>query len=417
MGSILFLLLAVVACSSTATPSPSASRRPMASAKPSPTASPTPTPRPSPRPMAQATLTPGREMTMAREGQTAVRLADGRVLIMGGYVPITPQKCGMACVQPRTSSVEIYEPSPGKFSPNGSLAEPLLPEQSLLLNDGHVLVYGDNFSTDDPNTIEIYDPARGTSTVVKPPAGVALPFGSTVVLLADGRVLIAGGSLPIGPYGSGGNTTSKMTLMFDPKSGGLSAGPSMAEPREGALGTLLDDGRVLMVGGEYWDRTVGIGNDNAELIDPSRPLSQSTLLKTSQHPETSTLLSDGRVLVMEYGGPAGGTDREVSEIFDPRAEKFTPVGPMSTPRTGSLTAIRIPDGRVLVFGAYDAQNNAVTTVEAFDPDSETFQVIATGFPAIQGFSATLLDDGEILFAGGGNGKWNGMTAATWLLKP
>jgi N-acetylneuraminic acid mutarotase len=72
---------------------------------------------------------------------------------------------------------------------------------------------------------------------------------------------------------------------------------------------------------------------------------------------------------------------------------------------------------VLVFGGVDAQNKAVTTVEAFDPDSETFQVVATGLPDIQDFSATLLDDGEILIAGGSNGEWNGMTAATWLLKP
>jgi hypothetical protein len=58
----------------------------------------------------------------------------------------------------------------------------------------------------------------------------------------------------------------------------------------------------------------------------------------------------------------------------------------------------------------------VGTVEAFDPDSGTFQVIATGFPKITDFSATLLNDGEILIAGGQSD--NGlMTAATWLLKP
>jgi Kelch motif len=147
-------------------------------------------------------------------------------------------------------------------------------------------------------------------------------------------------------------------------------------------------------------------NANAELIDPSHPLSPSTLLPLSQYPVSSTLLSDGRVLVMEtFGGGAGPAG---SEVFDPRTEKFTPVGPMSTPRTGSI-AIRIPDGRVLVFGGVDSDREAVTTVEAFDPDSETFQVIAT-VPDIQGFSATRLDDGEILIVGGSGN-------AAWLLKP
>jgi N-acetylneuraminic acid mutarotase len=89
---------------------------------------------------------------------------------------------------------------------------------------------------------------------------------------------------------------------------------------------------------------------------------------------------------------------------------------MSTPRTGSA-AIGIQDGRVLVFGGLDSNCAAVRTVEAFDPDSGTFQVIATGFPDLTGFSATLLNDGRILIAGGsGNNDWN-LTAASWLLKP
>jgi len=44
-------------------------------------------------------------------------------------------------------------------------------------------------------------------------------------------------------------------------------------------------------------------------------------------------------------------------------------------------------------------------------------VIGTEFPALTDFSATLLNDGRILVAGGNNGDWNGMTAASWLLKP
>jgi hypothetical protein len=56
------------------------------------------------------------------------------------------------------------------------------------------------------------------------------------------------------------------------------------------------------------------------------------------------------------------------------------------------------------------------TVEAFDPDSGTFQVIATGLPKTSGYSATLLDDGRILIAGG-TGESTGLTTASWLLKP
>jgi hypothetical protein len=351
-------------------------------------------------------------MTLAREGQAAVRLDDGRVLIMGGTVPFTGV-CGMACIEPATASVEVYDPGTGKFSPNGSLSQPRSDGKAVLLHDGRVLVSGGY----DPsvgwlNTIEIYDPARRTSVVVKPPADIQkLPADPTVVLLSDGRALIAGGSYD--EY----NSTSKVTLIFDPASGGFSDGPLMAEPRQGATATLLDDGRVLIVEGEYYENNYGYANQNAELIDPSHPLSGSSSLPLAFDAATSTLLSDGRVLVAGGGPDASGAcvTPNVPEVFDPGTEKFTPVGPMSTPRSGSA-AIKIKDGRVLLLSAMDSSCADKGTVEAFDPDSGTFQVIATGLPKTSGYSATLLDDGRILIAGG-TGESTGLTTASWLLKP
>ena len=350
-------------------------------------------------------------MTVAREGQSAVRLAGGRVLIMGGTVPFVG-KCQMTCLDPATASVEIYDPSTGEFSPNGSLAEPGGGE-ALLLNDGRVFVFGGEGQYGYAlNTVEIYDPATGTAVVVEQPAGIELPFNPTVVLLSDGRVLIAGGSSD-----QLGESASSATVIFDPASAVFSIGPVMAEGRQDATATLLADGRVLIVGGGYSTGGYGHWYNNAEVIDPSHPLSRSTLL-VSPHSTTSTLLSDGRVLVAGGAWYESGTGRtlEAPEIFDPITERFTLVGPMSTPRTES-TAVKIPDGRVLFVGGQDSTGATVDTVEAYDPDSGTFQVIATGFPKVLSFSATLLDDGEVLIAGGGSDEWNGMTAASWLLKP
>jgi hypothetical protein len=428
MGSILSLLLAVVACSSTATPSPTATKSPgpatrspissltavpssaaPATPSPIPTPSPTPSPTASPRPMTPATLKPGPALTKARTGQAAVRLADGRVLLMGGMVPFTGQ-CGMACTNPPSASVEIYDPRTRKFSPNGSLAEGRSNEQALLLMDGRVLLWGGDLDQD--NKMEIYDPAKKVSVEVTPPADTQyLPFDPSLTLLADGNVLIAGGVY----YGS----SSNVTLIFDPARGVFSHGPLMAAPREGAPATLLDDGRVLIAGGEYLQDNNDSANNNVELLDPSHPASQSRVVVPNDHPVSSMLLSGGRVLVVEESSrdtsvPCG--TRAVSEVLDARTETFTPVGPMTTPRTGSAV-VKLPDGRVLFIGGVDANCAAVGTVEAFDPDSGTFQVVATSFPKITDFSATLLNDGEILIAGGrGSDDWN-MTATTWLLKP
>lgn len=141
-------------------------------------------------------------------------------------------------------------------------------------------------------------------------------------------------------------------------------------------------------------------------------------MPVSLDPSTSILLSDGRVLVAG-GGPdpsgVGCADPNVPEVFDPRTEKFTPVGPMSMPRSGPA-AIRTKDGRVLLLSGLDSICADPGTVEAFDPDSGTFQVLATGFPMTGGYSTTLLEDGRVLIAGG-TGERTGLTAASWLLKP
>jgi hypothetical protein len=178
---------------------------------------------------------------------------------------------------------------------------------------------------------------------------------------------------------------------------------------------------VLIAGGRHYCVWITDGysyddcqNDDAELLDPSHPLSKSTLLVSQGRP-TTTLLSDGRVLVA--GGGRYIEDAapipEAPEIFDPRTEKFTPVGPMRTPRF-ETTAIKIADGRVLFFGGMDPTKG---TIEAFDPDSGTFQVIAERFPNITNFSATLLNDGRILVAGGSSNSRQEISAATWLLTP
>jgi hypothetical protein len=422
MGSIFLLLLAVVACSSATTPSPtivksSPGTTPSPASTPgpthSPTATPTASPTPSPRPMAPATVNRGPAMNQARESQAAVRLTDGRVLIIGGTVPFVG-KCPMACIEPSTASVEVYDPKTGKFRRNGSLAEVRSNANAVLLRDGTVLVMGGSYGA--PETMEIYDPASGKSALVKLPANLeSLPAEAAISLLADGRVLIAGGTYDLW------TSTSNVTLIFDPTNRKFSDGPLMAKPRQEATATLLEDGRVLIVGGEDIRGGYGSANGDAELLDPAKPLAKSTLLKSiyplvSVKPETPTTLSDGRVLVATEGPYAGCMAPANPEVFDPRTDEFGYPGPMITPRSGA-SAVRVGDGRVIFFGGVDGDCSPVGTVEAFDPDSGTFQVIATGFPKITLFSSTLLDDGAILIAGGTSGAWDSMTAATWLLKP
>ncbi len=133
---------------------------------------------------------PTGNMATARRGHTATRLADGRVLIAGGVT------CCDASGEVLSGAAEIYDPATGVFQPTGSLATGRGFHAATLLADGRVLVTG-GFITVDPSmtaSAEVYDPSTGLFD----PAG-AMQVGRVLhsaVLLTDGRVLALGGLDP-----------------------------------------------------------------------------------------------------------------------------------------------------------------------------------------------------------------------------
>lgn len=161
--------------------------------------------------------------------------------------------------------------------------------------------------------------------------------------------------------------------------------------REDHTATLLPNGRVLVAGGRN-----PIPIDATELFDPVRGV--FTALPTLSAPRahhTATLLRDGRVLltggfVDEDEPPLG------AEIFDPEDESFTSVGPMVDGRRQEHTATLLPDGRVLIAGGAVA----TSSVELFDPETDTFAPSTDLAQSRFRHTATLLVDGRVLFVGG-----------------
>jgi len=127
------------------------------------------------------------DMVTARRGHTATRLADGRVLIAGGVV------CCDAAGEVLTGTAEVYDPGTGEFQPTGSLATARGFHAATLLADGRVLVTGgfDSVGGTATPSAEVYDPSTGEFS----PAG-AMQVGRilhSAILLTDGRVLALGG--------------------------------------------------------------------------------------------------------------------------------------------------------------------------------------------------------------------------------
>jgi hypothetical protein len=237
----------------------------------------------------------------------------------------------------------------------------------------------------------------------------------TATLLADGTVLVAGG-LPVAED-SVSYTVLKEAERYDPAKGTFAPVGAMTQARTGHAATLLADGRVLLTGGNaVWGNVLNLNpvpaTASAELWDPAtgRFTAVTALMSQPRRNHTATLLPSGLVLIC--GGLAGSAlycndILAAAEVFDPVAETFTPLPPMTVARQ-QHRALALADGTVLLAGGV-AYNDGMGAVPFGIPDAEIFTLgggqpfvatassLATGRGQM-GFS--LLPDGRVLTVGG-----------------
>jgi hypothetical protein len=216
----------------------------------------------------------------------------------------------------------------------------------------------------------------------------------TATLLNNGTVLVAGG-------GQGSGILSSAEL-FDPTTGTFSATGTMSANRNESTATLLTNGKVLVAGGFHVDPT-GFQSmlASAELYDPTMgTFSPTGSMSTARVQFTATLLKTGKVLVVGGNGIIVGShgssgNLATAELYDPATGSFSATGSMSTARSGH-TATLLNDGEVLVAGG----GNYVATAELYDPTTGTFSAASNMVSGRFLQTATLLDTGKVLVAGG-----------------
>lgn len=311
-----------------------------------------------------------------RTDQTATRLPDGRVVVVGGLVLRPGANSAL-------SSIETYDPMTRSFASTGSLTTARYDHTATDIGNGILLIAGGRDTHGSPlGSAELYDSRSGVTVVT---GAMSKPRSSAAaVLLDDGRVLIVGGD-----NGAGALSSAEI---YDPKTARFSRTGSLADGPVTA--TKMTDGRVLIAGG-----TDQFGPVSAAIVYDPRDDSFSVITEmgTARWGATSCLLADGRVLVV--GGIGQGKQvNATAETYDPATKMFESVA--LADRRASSTTTALADGSVLMVGGQDDYGSAIATVERYYPGTGSSTPIGTMAEARMGHTATLLADGSVLIVGG-----------------
>src|ERR1051325_7556113 len=209
--------------------------------------------------------------------------------------------------------------------------------------------------------------------------------GHTATRLNDGRVLIAGGE--------NSNGVLNESEIYDPTTSEFSTAGNLNAARTDHTATLLSDGRVLIAGGRN-----GAGALNTtEIFDPATgAFASGPNMSVARASHSATLCADGRILF------AGGDGNGSAEMLAADLSSSSAVGSLGVARSMHSAAL-LQDGRVLVIGGRDADGNDLTSGEIFDTPAGTFSPVDSTLQATRVRALLrVLFDGKVQIIGGNN---------------
>jgi hypothetical protein len=177
----------------------------------------------------------------------------------------------------------------------------------------------------------------------------------------------------------------------------------------------------MVVGGAQGQLLAQIATNTTEVYDPrTDTISAGPTLSAPRSMHTATPLPNGKWLLA--GGVNSNNDPQAScEVYDPILDVFTPVASMTTPRMGH-TATLLPNGKVFVSGGLEAMtvvptqlsaiHDATVKAELYDPVADTWVATPNMGTPRAGHVAILRPDGKVLLAGGIS--WDSVIIIGWL---
>ncbi|MBA2736398.1 MAG: hypothetical protein H0U50_06355 [Pyrinomonadaceae bacterium] len=333
-----------------------------------------------------------RGMNTRRAAHTATLMNNGKVLVAGGF----------AGDENSLADAEVFDPQTNTFSSAGNMSVARAGHSATLLPDGKVLIAG-GYNDSYLDSAEIYDANTGKFT---PTGKMMMPRSSHIaVLLNNGKVLLAGG------VGTDWTFLADAEL-YDPNTNSFTKTKNMTTARESHTATLLKDGNVLITGGHRGRRSAITIYSSAEIYNPTNNTFTATAdLTVKRHKHDATLLDDGRVLIV------GGSDERDSkgayraaEIYNPKTKTFAKIGDMNLSRYKLQgTTVLLKNGKILIAGG-------ASQAEVFNPAKNAFEVADGKFETMRLFAtATLLQNGQVLIVGGYDNN-NAVSEQAWIYK-
>ena len=357
----------------------------------------------------QTTEPTATDMSVLRAGHQVIKLDDGSLLFFGGGPDGNVASFGQ-------TEVDHYDPCTQTFTQVGNMLSPRTMHQATELLDGRIMVTGgaDSAQGEPIATAEIYDPTTHTSAPV-PNMSVARAI-HTASLLPDGRVIVMGGTASFMNPTDIIEEAHDSTEIYDPTTNQWTPGPALLEPRVGHRADTLQNGTVMVTGGySYTDLIVFKVpriSDSAEIYIPGGGIgafSASIPMNSPRFGHTSVVADNGRLYLFggatDTGSPLNPVEVDTIERYDTTTGQFIQLVTVMSKARGAAAVAKIPGDLIVICGG--STGNLATpspddTVDLFDVAIEGVTNAYVMQHVRSNFSATLLDDGTILLAGGGD---------------
>jgi hypothetical protein len=188
-------------------------------------------------------------MKTARYSFTLTRLADGRVLAVGGVNATVPSATS-------TRTAEVYDPNADAWTDVAQLPVPDREHHSaILLDSGHVMIAGGKQANVGMiRLVDLYAPDADGWTATSPLSAVRTD--PNLVRLQSGHILAVGG------YDQPTNEDVAEAVIYDDGTGTWTQMGSLADGRVSQSTTLLMDGSVLVAGG--FAQSTGVETSSCE---------------------------------------------------------------------------------------------------------------------------------------------------------